>query len=128
MPRRPRLSTGGIAYHVLNRRVGRLELFEAFQKIFAEAHHRTSIRIAAYCLMPNHFGSEDWIFEISKQLGLDATLHSRVVRNESESKRLPTPFYCPRIRLEWTLPCMQHLRILVSPKEIQIGIFVNRNG
>jgi hypothetical protein len=27
MPRRPRLSTGGIAYHVLNRRVGRLELF-----------------------------------------------------------------------------------------------------
>src|SRR5258708_2040964 len=55
MPRRPRLSTGGIAYHVLNRRVGRLELFEkpadysAFAKILAEAHHRTGIRIAAYC-------------------------------------------------------------------------------
>lgn len=28
MPRRPRLSTGGVAYHVLNRRVGRLELFD----------------------------------------------------------------------------------------------------
>jgi len=28
VPRRPRLSNGGIAYHVLNRRVGRLELFE----------------------------------------------------------------------------------------------------
>ena len=60
MPRRPRLSTGGIAYHVLNRRVGRLELFEkpadysAFEKILAEAHHRTGIRITAYCLMPNH--------------------------------------------------------------------------
>ena len=61
MPRRPRLSTGGIAYHVLNRRVGRLELFEnpsdysAFEKILAEASHRTGIRIAAYCLMPNHW-------------------------------------------------------------------------
>jgi len=28
MPQRPRLSTGGLAYHVLNRRVGRLPLFE----------------------------------------------------------------------------------------------------
>lgn len=43
MPRWPRLSTGGIAYHVLNRRVGRLELFEktadylALEKILAEA-------------------------------------------------------------------------------------------
>src|SRR5437867_1527374 len=61
MPRRPRLSTGGIAYHVLNRRVGRLELFEkpadysAFEKILSEAHRRTGIRIAAYCLMPNHW-------------------------------------------------------------------------
>jgi putative transposase len=61
MPRRPRLSTGGIAYHVLNRRVGRLELFEkpadysAFEKILAQAHHRTGMRITAYCLMPNHW-------------------------------------------------------------------------
>ena len=28
MPRRPRIATGGLAYHVLNRRVGRLPLFE----------------------------------------------------------------------------------------------------
>jgi putative transposase len=61
MPRRPRISTGGIAYPVLNRRVGRLELFEkpadysAFERILTEAHHRTGIRIAAYCLMPNHW-------------------------------------------------------------------------
>lgn len=60
MPRLPRLSTSGITYHVLNRRGGRLELFErpadysAFEKILAEAHRRTGIRIAAYCLMPNH--------------------------------------------------------------------------
>ena len=61
MPRRPRLAAGALAYHVLNRRVGRLPLFEtpadytAFEKILAEAHDRTRIRIAAYCLMPTHW-------------------------------------------------------------------------
>ena len=61
MPRRPRLATDGLVYHVLNRRVGRLPLFEkpadylAFEKILSEAHQRTSMRIAAYCLMPNHW-------------------------------------------------------------------------
>jgi len=61
MPRRPRLAAGDLAYHVLNRRVGRLPLFEksadyaAFEKILAEAHDQTRIRIAAYCLMPNHW-------------------------------------------------------------------------
>jgi putative transposase len=60
MPRRPRLAAGDLAYHVLNRRVGRLPLFEksadyaAFEKILAEAQAQTKIRIAAYCLMPNH--------------------------------------------------------------------------
>jgi hypothetical protein len=39
----PRLATGGIGYHVLNRRVSRLPLFEkpadynSFEKILAEA-------------------------------------------------------------------------------------------
>ena len=61
MPRRARISTGGLAYHILNRRVGRLGLFDkpadymAFEKILNEAHERTGIRIAAYCLMPNHW-------------------------------------------------------------------------
>jgi putative transposase len=53
MPRRPRLVAGDLAYHVLNRRVGRLPLFEkstdyaAFEKILAEAQAQTKIRIAA---------------------------------------------------------------------------------
>jgi len=61
MPRRARISTGGLAYHILNRRVGRLALFDkpadymAFEKVLNEAHERTGIRIAAYCLMPNHW-------------------------------------------------------------------------
>ncbi|MEK7762155.1 MAG: transposase [Nitrospirota bacterium] len=61
MPHRPRLAAGDLAYHVLNRRVGRLLIFEkpadyaAFENILAEAHAQTTIRIAAYCLMPNHW-------------------------------------------------------------------------
>ena len=66
MPRRARISSGGLAYHVLNRRVGRLQLFEkpadylAFEKILQEAHERTGVRIAAYCLMPNHWHLVLW--------------------------------------------------------------------
>jgi putative transposase len=61
MPRRPRLAAGNLAYHVLNRRVGRLPLFETptdyaiFEKILAQAQAETRIRIAAYCLMPTHW-------------------------------------------------------------------------
>ena len=46
---------------VLNRRVGRLPLFDksadyaAFEKVLAEAYAQTKIRIAAYCLMSNHW-------------------------------------------------------------------------
>ena len=63
MARRPRLAAGDLAYHVLNRRVGRLSLFDqpadyaAFETTLAEAQTQTQtgIRIAAYCLMPNHW-------------------------------------------------------------------------
>jgi putative transposase len=61
MPRRPRMATAGLVYHVLNRRIGRAPLFEipadyaAFEEILQEAHQRTGIRITAYCLMPNHW-------------------------------------------------------------------------
>ncbi|GJL64274.1 MAG: transposase [Nitrospirales bacterium] len=66
MPRRPRLSTGGLAYHVLNRRVGRLPLFEtpadyaAFEKVLQEGVERTRFRLVAYCLMPNHWHLVIW--------------------------------------------------------------------
>ncbi|MBA5868321.1 MAG: hypothetical protein GDA67_16635 [Nitrospira sp. CR1.3] len=61
MPRRPRLAAGDLTYHVLNRRAGRLPLFEkpadyaAFEKILAETVERTHLRIVTYCLMPNHW-------------------------------------------------------------------------
>ena len=46
MPRRPRLAAGDLAYHVLNRRVGRLPLFDkpadyaALEKVLTEAQRR----------------------------------------------------------------------------------------
>jgi hypothetical protein len=49
MPRCARISTGGLAYHILNRRVGRLALFDkpadymAFEKILNGAHERTGM-------------------------------------------------------------------------------------
>ena len=61
MPRRPRIATGGLVYHVLNRRVGRLPLFDtnqdyvAFERVLEEAVARTGIRLLAYCVMPNHW-------------------------------------------------------------------------
>ena len=51
MPRRPRLAAGDLAYHVLNRRVGQLPLFDkptdytTFEKILAEAQDSTGIRM-----------------------------------------------------------------------------------
>lgn len=61
MPRRPRVSTGGYAYHVLNRGVGRMTLFDndddyaAFERVLAEAVARLDPRLLGYCLMPNHW-------------------------------------------------------------------------
>ena len=61
MPRRPRIDTGGLVYHVLNRRVGRQTLFEhnrdyvQFERVLEEAVVRSGIRLTAYCLMPNHW-------------------------------------------------------------------------
>jgi len=53
-----------LAYHVLNRRGGRLALFEkpadygAYENILKEAHDRTGVHIAAYCEV-DRFGNED---------------------------------------------------------------------
>jgi putative transposase len=66
MPRRLRLATGGIVYHVLNRRVGGLPLFQkasdyaAFEGVLEEGYDRTGIRIVAYCLMPTHWHMILW--------------------------------------------------------------------
>ena len=61
MGRPPRVTQPGLAYHVLNRRVMRLPLFQkdddylAFERVLAEAHLRRPMRILAYCLIPNYW-------------------------------------------------------------------------
>ena len=58
MPRRPRVGTGGVLYHVLNRAVARLTIFEhdgdyaAFEKVLDDVHRRLPVRLLSYCLMP----------------------------------------------------------------------------
>ena len=58
---------GGYVYHVLNRGVGRLDIFEdegdyaAFERVLAEAQSRYSgVRLLGYCLMSNHWHLVLW--------------------------------------------------------------------
>lgn len=67
MARQRRVSAGGVAYHVMNRTWGKMELFEdagdyeAFERVLAEAGKRwAEMRVCAYCLMPNHFHLVLW--------------------------------------------------------------------
>jgi putative transposase len=66
MPRRARVTPGGLVYHVHNRTVAGLPLFrkeadyEAFERIMIEAHARHPLRILAWCLMRNHWHFIVW--------------------------------------------------------------------
>jgi putative transposase len=66
VPYRKRVGTGGVVFHVLNRGVRRLQLFDhssdyrAFLGLVCEAQERIPIRCLAYCLMPNHFHLVLW--------------------------------------------------------------------
>lgn len=66
MARPPRISVGGVAYHVLNRANGRVQIFQndadyaAFEKVLAEAVSRFEMRLCAYCVMPNHWHMIVW--------------------------------------------------------------------
>ncbi len=66
MPRTARNTPGGLVYHVLNRAVARLPLFEkegdyeAFERVLEEAQKKHPTRLLAYCLMPNHWHFVVW--------------------------------------------------------------------
>jgi putative transposase len=66
MPRIARAAPGGYVYHVLNRGVGRMQLFasprdyEAFQEILAETLAKSPLRICALAIMPNHWHFVVW--------------------------------------------------------------------
>jgi putative transposase len=86
MPRRPRVATGGYAYHVLNRAVGRCKIFRknddylAFERVLEEVHERLPTRILSYCLMPNHWHLVLWPAadgELSQFLRLLTVTHTQ---------------------------------------------------
>lgn len=61
MPRRWTVGTAGVTFHVLNRGVRRLKLFDhdgdygAFRNVMAATLEKVPVRMFAYCIMPNHF-------------------------------------------------------------------------
>ncbi len=66
MGRSLRVDVGGYVYHVLNRANGRMQIFDderdyaAFEKVMQEAVDRVSMRLLAYCVMPNHWHLVLW--------------------------------------------------------------------
>jgi putative transposase len=66
MPRRLRVSSGGFAYHVLNRAIGKERLFEhdkdylAMERVIERTHKRLPIRLISYCLMSTHWHFVLW--------------------------------------------------------------------
>lgn len=66
MPRSSRCAPGGYVYHVLNRAVARMTLFEkegdyeAFERVLREAHAQCPIRLLGFCVMPNHWHFVVW--------------------------------------------------------------------
>ena len=66
MSRPPRAAAGGLIYHAMNRAVARASIFDepgdydAFLRVLGEAADRQSMRVLAYCVMPNHFHLVLW--------------------------------------------------------------------
>jgi putative transposase len=66
MPRRARVAPGGLVYHVLNRGVGRQDLFRgdadfaAFIRVLADVLRHEPIRLCGYCLMHDHWHLVLW--------------------------------------------------------------------
>ncbi len=76
----------GVVFHVLNRGVRRLPLFEqpsdyqAFLRVLREGQARIPIRCLSYCLMPNHFHLVLWPStdtELSAFMAWVTTTHSK---------------------------------------------------
>lgn len=66
MPRHARRAPGGVIYHVLNRGVGRQDLFDddqdfaAFIRAFSDVLRQEPIRVCGYCAMSNHWHLVLW--------------------------------------------------------------------
>ena len=101
MPRRLRVSSGGYAYHVLNRAAGRMRDFgkdrdfEAFEEVLAEAKSRLPMRVLAWCVMANH-----WHFVLWPRG--DGDLSEFMRGSRSRTRNVGTPRIAPRARARCT--------------------------
>jgi putative transposase len=86
MPRRPRIASGGLAYHVLNRAAARSRIFNtdadylAMERVIDRTFKLLPIRIVTYCLMPTHWHMVLWPREdgqISEFLRLLTVTHTQ---------------------------------------------------
>ena len=61
MPRSVRKAPGGMVFHVLNRGIVRMRLFEtagdydAFERVLRDTVRLSPMRVCAYCVMPSHW-------------------------------------------------------------------------
>ena len=61
MPRTARVAPGGMVFHVLNRGMAQMQLFEkaagyqAFEQVLQDTLDQSPMRICAYAVMPNHW-------------------------------------------------------------------------
>ena len=91
MPRIARVAPGGIVYHVLNRGVGRMRLFQtdadyaAWERVILETLALAPMRICAYCWMPNHWHLVLW----PQKDGQLSTFMQRMSSMKIESQCLP---------------------------------------
>lgn len=78
MPRRRERQVAGLIFHVVNRAIQRLELFEtsddydACLRTLAEAQRRVPVNLHAYCLMPNHF---HLVLQLTRDQDLSRFMH-----------------------------------------------------
>jgi REP-associated tyrosine transposase len=86
MGRPHRAAEGGYVYHVLNRAIAQLKLFDddgdyaAFENVLTQAVERAKTRLLAYCLMPNHWHLVVWPREdgeLSKFVGWLTLTHTQ---------------------------------------------------
>ena len=86
VPRSARNAPGDVVYHVLNRGVGRMQLFHgerdylAFEQALADALEAVPTRILGWCVMPNHWHLLLWPRrngELAKFMQRLSVMHAR---------------------------------------------------
>ncbi len=81
-------------FHVLNRAIARIQMFEkeqdfaAFERILCETLHKRPMRICAYCLMPNHWHLLLWPEKDGQLAAFMQRLTIAHVRNWQEHRRV----------------------------------------